>query len=140
MHLLDIPTILLCTLLTGNELAVSLFLNPAIWKFDDRPIAAELARLLGTVMPFWYALCLLLLGSEAWLHRHTPAQPYLLASAILWALTIVATILFLVPRNNRVAAAGPDWLRIHHQWDTLHRWRIAALLAALIALLHALIP
>ena len=123
MHIFDIATILLCTLLTGNELAVSLFLNPAIWKLNDRPIAAELARSLGAVMPFPYALCLILLGTEAWLHRHTPAEPFLLASAILWAFVIVATLLFLVPRNNRIAAAetgpDPDWLRVHHWWDTL---------------------
>ena len=106
----------------------------------------ELARSLGTFMPFWYPLCLILLGAEAWLHRHTPALPLLLASAILWASIIVATLLFLVPRNNRVAAAQtasspyPDWLRVHHQWDTLHRWRIAALIVALICLLHALLP
>jgi len=36
MHTLDLFTILSLGFLTGNELAVSLFVNPAIWKLDEQ--------------------------------------------------------------------------------------------------------
>ena len=140
MHLLDITTILLCGLLAGNELALSLFINPAIWKLNDLSIVTELARVFGAAMPFWYALCFLLLAAEAWLHRHTAAEPLLLTAAILWALTIVFTLLLLVPRNNRIAAAtsSTDWLPLHRQWDRLHRVRIAAVILSTIFLISGL--
>jgi hypothetical protein len=57
-------------MLAGNELAVSWFFNPAIWQLDDRPQATAwslLPRSLGKLMPFWYALCLVLLFVEAYL-------------------------------------------------------------------------
>jgi len=34
-HLLDVMTILCAGLMIGNELAVSLFVNPVIWKLED---------------------------------------------------------------------------------------------------------
>ena len=138
MLLLDTFTILACTLMTGVEAAVSLFINPAIWKLNDRAQAAELARSLGRVMPFWYAAGLILLAIETFLRRHTTALAPLLSAALLWLFTIVATILLLVPLNNRVAASSPEWLKLHHRWDTLHRWRVALLSAALICLLRGL--
>jgi hypothetical protein len=35
VHTLDLFTILCLGLLTANELAVSLFVNPAIWKLPE---------------------------------------------------------------------------------------------------------
>ena len=138
MSLLDTFTILVCTLMTGVEAAVSLFVNPAIWKLDDRAQAAELAHVLGRVMPFWYATGLILLALQAFLHRHTSAVPLLLSAAVLWLFIIVGTILLLVPLNNRVAEGTLEWRTPHHRWDTLHRWRVALLIAALICLLLGL--
>jgi hypothetical protein len=69
VHTLDLFTILCLGLLTGNELAVSLFVNPAIWKLNESAQAQALsllARSLGKVMPIWYALCLVLLIAEAY--------------------------------------------------------------------------
>jgi uncharacterized membrane protein len=138
MHPLHLITILLTALMIGNEITVSLFLNPALWKLDDRghtdarAFVKELAATLGRIMPFWYAACLLLLIAEAWLNWPTPGRPYLLAAAILWTATILFTVLMLVPINNRIASLGPDtpWRAPHKRWDTLHRIRIALLLFA----------
>jgi hypothetical protein len=72
MLFLDILTILCAGLMIGNELAVSLFVNPVIWKLEDRSQAKALslfAGTLGKVMPFWYA-CV----SFSWLSRHTFAD------------------------------------------------------------------
>jgi hypothetical protein len=70
MPILDLITVLCLGLMIGNELCLSLFVNPALWKLDSSPQAKAvslLARSLGKVMPFWYALCLLLLIAEAYI-------------------------------------------------------------------------
>ncbi len=62
MLFLDVLTILCTGLMIGNELAVSLFVNPVIWQLEEGSQAKALslfAGILGKVMPFWYALCLL---------------------------------------------------------------------------------
>ncbi len=138
--LLDIFTILSIGLMTGNEFAVSVFVNPAIWKLDDRAQASLLARSLGRAMPFWYALNAILLGVEAWLRSHTPVHLLLLIAALLWVAIIVFTILLLVPINNRLGAdSEPDWHSAHKKWDTLHRIRIVALTAAVICFLYGIL-
>ena len=66
MHLLDTITITLAGLMVGNELALSAFVNPAVWQLESGPQAqglSILARSLGRVMPVWYGLCLALLGA-----------------------------------------------------------------------------
>jgi hypothetical protein len=81
MLFLDVLTILCAGLMIGNELAVSLFVNPVIWKLEDRSQAKALslfAGTLGKVMPLWYALCLVLMVVEAYLRRHQPGLTLLL--------------------------------------------------------------
>jgi uncharacterized membrane protein len=140
MGVLDLITILSCSVLTGNELAVSWFFNPAIWQLDDRPQATALsllARSLGKLMPFWYGLCFVLLSVEAYLRRHSPSHILGLAAAVIWLATILYTVTMLVPINNRIAALNPaslppTWRQDHKKWDQLHRWRILLLVIAII--------
>jgi len=142
MHFLDVLTILCSGLMIGNELAVSLFVNPAIWKLNDQAQASLLARSLGKAMPFWYALCLILLGTEAYLRREEAGRTLLLAAAVLWAAIIVYTIFALVPINNRVGASLPDsgqWRQDHNAWDKLHRWRILFLTVAMLCFLRGIL-
>jgi uncharacterized membrane protein len=147
MHFIDILAIVVVGLMVGNELTVSLFINPVMWKLDA---AAQLkalglfARILGRTMPFWYGICLVLLLVEAVVRRHQAALWYLLTAVAIWAAIIVFTLVILLPINNRIAALAPDtplgqWLPSHKQWDKLHRIRIAFLLAALLLLVHGLL-
>ena len=138
MHFLDIATILLTGLMIGNELCVSLFINPALWKFDGYALTRELARSLGRFMPFWYALCLILLGAEAFLHWHEAGRDWILAAAVLWIATIVYTLALLLPINNRIAkgiAQKANRQDQHKVWDRRHRLRIILLTVAMICLL-----
>jgi uncharacterized membrane protein len=146
MTYLDIAAILCIGLMIGAEFAVSVFLNPVVWKLDNhaqvRTIRLFAARL-GKAMPFWYALSLLFLISETILRRHQPGFASLLAASAIWAAVIVLTIVFLVPINNRLAQMGINAhatraLREHHRWDTLHRARIAALAVAMFTFLIAI--
>lgn len=147
MHLLDTITITLAGLMVGNELAVSAFVNPAIWQLESGPQAqglSLLARSLGRVMPVWYGSCLALLALESLLRRQQAAFVPLLTATLIWAGVIVYSITLLVPINNRIASLntlGPaaDWKRDHKRWDSLHRIRILLLAVALFVLTYALV-
>jgi uncharacterized membrane protein len=147
MRYLDLVTILCTCVMVGNELAVSLFVNPAMRQLEEQPQAVALRLLagsLGEAMPFWYALGLALIAAEAILRRHKPAVSLLAGAAALWLLVIVFTIAALVPINNRIAALDPanassGWQQEHHKWDMLHRPRIGALTIAVICLIWGLL-
>jgi uncharacterized membrane protein len=146
MPFLDIATILSAGLLIGNEFAVSGFINPVIEKLDDTAQASAIrlfAARLGAAMPFWYALCLILLLIETILRRHQPGYTLLVTASAIWIAVILLTILFLVPINNRMArlAQGPlaeQSRQEHNRWETLHRIRILALTVSLICFLLAI--
>ena len=147
MHFLDIVTITSAGLMTGSELAISAFVNPAIWRLESAPqgqAVSILARSLGRAMPVWYGFCLALLALESFLRRHQPALAALLTAAVIWAGVIIFSIGMLVPIKNRIAslntaAPAPGWDRDHRKWDALHRVRILLLIAALLVLINALV-
>ena len=146
MHFFNTTVIFFVGLMVGNELAISAFVNPALWQLENIPQAQSLsllARSLGRVMPVWYGLCLALLTFESVLHRHEAGFASLFAATLIWTLVIVFTIGMLVPINNRVAslnlaAPEPGWQHAHKRWDALHRVRIVLLALALFLLIHAL--
>jgi uncharacterized membrane protein len=146
MDFLDVLTILCTGLMIGNELAVSLFVNPVIWQLEDRSQAKALslfAGTLGKIMPFWYAFCLVLMVVETYLRRHQPALTLLLAAVAIWIAIIVYTVTTLVPINNRIArlagALPEGWREEHKRWDTYHRWRILSLMLAMVCLVWGIL-
>ena len=68
---------------------------------------------------------------------HARAGGLIVADAI-WILTSVASIVLLVPLNNRVAEGADDWQRLHRIWDKRHRVRVAALAFSALLLTYAL--
>jgi uncharacterized membrane protein len=146
MHFLDTITIVFMGLMVGNELALSVFVNPAVWQLESGPQAEALsllARSLGRAMPVWYTLCLGLLALESFLHRHQAALGLLLTATLIWVGVIVFTISMLVPINNRVAsldtaALAPGWKQAHRKWDSLHRIRVLLLTVAVLAATYSL--
>ena len=144
MPFLDVLTLTVAGLLVGNEFAIAAFVHPALYRLSDQAhlaIAPALARTLGTVMPFWYAVTVVLVASDAWLrwHRSAPATRLVVASAILWTLSVVYTVVALVPINNRIASwatavVSAGWNLDRMRWDRLHRWRVLLLAVALILL------
>jgi uncharacterized membrane protein len=144
-HLLDIATNVCIGLLVGAELTVAVFINPIAWKLESAAQMSAIrmfAKSLGTVMPFWYAASLLLLIAEAVMRRHESGLPLLVTASAIWAAVIVLTLLFLVPINNRLAQSGAESISEtahaeHKKWDTLHRFRVAALAASMICFLAA---
>src|ERR1700710_698156 len=105
MLFLDIAMIVCIGLLVGTEFAVSVFVNPVLWRMEEKAQAAAIrmfAIRLGKSMPFWYAASLLLLLAEAVLRHHAPGSSLLITACAIWAVVIVLTLAFLVPINNRM--------------------------------------
>ena len=140
MEVLNVVAILVTGLMVGCELGVAAFIHPTLDKLPDEahlPAASALARVLGTVMPFWYAIGLLFILAEAIIEwRHSGILPIWFAtSAVLWLLVIVYTITTLVPINNRIASwekstPPADWKSYRSKWDMHHRWRVVLLTIA----------
>jgi uncharacterized membrane protein len=145
--LLDVVTTVCIGLLIGTEFAVAVFINPILRKLGGREEMRAIrlfAAKLGTAMPFWYGVSFLLMIGEAILRHSEIGFRLLIASIVIWAVVIVVTILFLVPINNRLARGDLDApvepaLKEHGRWDAMHRWRVAALSAAMVCFLLAVV-
>jgi uncharacterized membrane protein len=145
----DVLTAAITGTMVGNEFAVAAFVHPQIKKLGDDThahIAAPLASVLGKVMPFWYALTLVLILGAAFEHRPLSSGPslFILLAAAILTLTIIFTLAMLVPLNNRIAEMDPDhpydcWLRDRCRWDKLHQVRVILLAMTFLLLLTGLL-
>ncbi|GAT11048.1 uncharacterized protein RMCN_4181 [Mycolicibacterium novocastrense] len=133
MHVL---ALLIVGPLVGVELAVAVFLNPVLGRLPDEAFAqarSDSGRVLGKVMPFWYAAALVVLIAAAVLLR---TDWLFITAALTMALAVVATVALMVPINNRIGrwSSGADVDRgLARQWDRLH-WRRVALLVVVFGL------
>ena len=144
IHALETVAIVVAGTLTGSELAVAVFFHPRISRLDDAVhirTAQTLAKVLGMVMPFWYALTFLLALALTFVARPARSTPWWLALAatVLYALISVYSVLLPVPINNQVARWRPDsvptnWRDLRRRWDLLHAIRVVFLVLALIFL------
>jgi len=140
IELLNVVAIIVAGLMVGNELAIAVFVHPTLDRLPDevhRPAAIALARVLGKFMPFWYILVILLTLAVALIQWHLAGRwpVWLAASAILWGLAVVYTLIALVPVNNRIASwekvtPPADWKTYRSRWDGHHRWRVVLLTIA----------
>jgi uncharacterized membrane protein len=112
---LQLAAVLVLGLMCGSELNVAAFAHPAL---NRQPLEvhigmrAELARLLGRVMPFWMGgstllNLLLLLPFE---HMAGPAWRFAAISFAIQVCAVVFSLIFPVPINNRIAKWTPDSL------------------------------
>ena len=149
MLILNVATVVCIGLMIGTEFAVSAFINPVLWKLDDRAQMNAIrmfAAKLGSVMPFWYGLGLVLLLAETFAMRHENGPDVMLLSIAsgIWVFVIMVTLLFLVPINHQLARFEPGSAthgaqRDHHKWDRLHRLRVLALSTSMVLLLIAIL-
>jgi len=144
IQVLEIAAIVVAGSMTGNEIAVAVFFHPCISRLEDAVharAAQSLAKALGTVMPFWYALTLLLSLAATFVAHAVWTIPWWLAlsSSALFALMIVYSVLLPVPINNQIVRWQPDslpadWRQLRQRWDKLHAVRVGFLMIALILL------
>lgn len=142
MLVLNLTALLCLALLTGNEFCVAAFVEPTLRSLPDAEqmrTVPRFAGILGKFMPPWYAATLLLtLAATVARSRHGAGWVNGAAvSFVLQLIVLAITLAFLVPRNSRLARMTtpyPRWQADAHQWDQLHRLRVALLLLATIAL------
>jgi hypothetical protein len=144
----DLTAALVTVLLAGSELAIGVFVHPVLFKLPDvahAETAKPLARILGKVMPFWYAAALLCVVAALFTRAVGTASWWgCLSSAVLLAVTVPFSLICLVPINNRVAAwdlhlLPGDWKNDRRRWDRFHSIRIVILLLASVAILVAVL-
>ena len=140
---MELLALILLGTLTGNELAVSAFVHPAISKLPDSAHSASargIARVYGKYAPFWYAATLVSLVVLAWrLRAEEPRRLLFGASAAIMAVALIFTLVGPVPVNNRVSTWDLDnlpsnWKSDRSRWDMLHAIRTMMLLASFICL------
>ena len=145
MEALNLVAIVVAGLMVGCELSIAALIHPTLDTLPEEvhlPAASAIARVMGAVMPFWYALTFLMTLTLVAIHWHQSGRApiWFVTSAILWMLAIVYTITTLVPINNRIASwekstPPPDWKLLRRRWDMLHRWRVVLLTIAFVLLI-----
>ena len=143
---LEVFTVVVVGLMVGVEFAVAFVLNPI---FDALPgDAGQLGRahggrMLGAVMPFWYIGSLILSGIWAVAGRHHSGTGLVVTAAALLIVSVVMSVLLLVPINNQSKNWTPenrpaDWKEQSNWWDRFHYVRVAVIIAAFALLASAL--
>ncbi|MGB8942481.1 MAG: DUF1772 domain-containing protein [Streptomyces sp.] len=143
---LEVITTVLVGLMVGVELSVAFVMNPILNALPEDSAQlgqAHGGRMLGALMPIWYigSLVLVTLWAIAgW--QHDGAGLVVTAGALL-LLSVIMSILLLVPINNRNKTWTPDnrpadWKQQLDRWNRYHYVRVAVIIAAFALLVAAL--
>ncbi len=131
-------TLVVVGVMVGVEFAVAVFFNPIVDRLpDDSSVAAHSdgARVLGRVMPFWYIGSTLLGALWAAVAWGGAGAPVAAAATALLAVSVVMSVLLLVPINNRAKTwdtqgRPADWRRQAGRWNRYHYARVGVLVLA----------
>ncbi|MGW1338757.1 anthrone oxygenase family protein [Streptomyces rubiginosohelvolus] len=143
---LQIVTTAIVGLLVGVEFSVAFVINRILDALPDD--SAQLGRshggrMLGALMPFWYIGSLVLSAIWAVAGWGEGGVGLVVAAGGLLLLSVVMSLLLLVPINNRGKTWTPenrpeDWKEQMNRWDRYHYVRVAVLIAAFASLVTAL--
>jgi uncharacterized membrane protein len=143
---LEACTIVVIGLMVGVEFSVAFVINPILNGLPDDSAQrgrAHGGRMLGAVMPFWYIGSLVLSAVWAIAGWHQPGTGLVVIAAALLIVSVIMSILLLVPINNRVKTwtvenRPEDWKEQMNRWDRYHYVRVAVIIAAFALLAAAL--
>ncbi|MCX4554431.1 DUF1772 domain-containing protein [Streptomyces sp. NBC_01500] len=143
---LEVVTTVVVGVMVGVEFSVAFVMNPilnALPEDSGQLGHAHGGRMLGAVMPFWYIGSLVLVAVWAVAGRHYGTGLVVTAGALL-LLSVVMSILLLVPINNRNKTWTPDnrpadWKQQMNRWNRFHYLRVAVIIAAFALLVAALV-
>lgn len=143
---LEVVTTVVVGVMVGVEFSVAFVINPILNGLPDDSVLrgrAHGGRMLGAVMPFWYVGSLVLVGIWAFAGRHRHGTGLVVTAAALLILSVVMSILLLVPINNQgkewtVDNRPADWKQQMNRWDRFHYARVAVIIAAFALLVAAL--
>ncbi|MFH7600212.1 DUF1772 domain-containing protein [Streptomyces racemochromogenes] len=143
---LEVVTTVVVGVMVGVEFSVVFVVNrilDALPEDSGQLGHAHGGRMLGALMPFWYVGSLVLSGTWAvvgWPHR---GAGLVVTAAGLLLVSVVMSVLLLVPINNRNKTWTPenrpaDWKEQLRRWERYHYLRVAVIIAAFTLLVVAL--
>ncbi|MER7845393.1 DUF1772 domain-containing protein [Kitasatospora sp. NPDC096077] len=143
---LEVFTTVAVGLMVGVELSVAFVMNrifAALPEDAGQQARAHGGRMLGALMPFWYIGSVVLAGVWAVAGRQHGTGLVLTAAALL-VVSVLMSVLLLVPINNRSKTWTPenrpaDWKEQSDRWDRYHYARVAVIVAAFTLLVTALV-
>ncbi|MFC1419357.1 anthrone oxygenase family protein [Streptacidiphilus cavernicola] len=147
LNVCEVLTIVVVGVMVGVEFSVAFVINPifnALPEDSGQLGRAHGGRMLGAVMPFWYIGSLVLSAVWAIAGWHHPGAGLVVTAGALLILSVIMSILLLVPINNRGKTWTPenrpaDWKEQTNRWDRYHYVRVAVLIAAFALLAAALV-
>jgi uncharacterized membrane protein len=146
LNALEVFTTVVVGLMVGVEFSVAFVMNRifnALPEDSGQLGRAHGGRMLGAVMPFWYIGSLALSAVWAVAAWHHPGTGLVVTAAALLIVSVIMSILLLVPINNRGKTWTPenrpaDWKEQMNRWDRFHYVRVAVIIAAFALLATAL--
>ncbi|WP_371534656.1 DUF1772 domain-containing protein [Streptomyces sp. NBC_01023] len=143
---LEVVTTVVVGVMVGVEFSVAFVIGPildALPEDSGQLGHAHGGRMLGAVMPVWYIGSLVLVAVRAVAGWHHHGTGLVVTAGALLILTVVMSLLLLVPINNRNKTWTPenrpeDWKEQMNRWNRWHYVRVAALIAAFALLAAAL--
>ncbi|MEW2625860.1 DUF1772 domain-containing protein [Streptomyces sp. NPDC048106] len=146
LNALEVFTTVVFGVMVGVEFSVAFVINRILDALpgDSGQLGrAHGGRMLGAVMPVWYIASLVLVVVWAVAGRHRHGTGLAVAAGVLLLVSVIMSVLLLVPINNRGKTWTPenrpeDWKEQTNRWDRLHHVRVAVLIAAFALLVAAL--
>ncbi|MFE6154226.1 anthrone oxygenase family protein [Streptomyces sp. NPDC057889] len=146
LNALEVVTTVIVGVMVGVEFSVAFVMNRifnALPEDSGQLGRAHGGRMLGAVMPFWYIGSLVLVAVWAVAGWHHDGAGLVLTAGALLMLSVIMSILLLVPINNRGKTWTPenrpaDWKEQMNRWDRFHYVRVAVIIAAFALLAAAL--
>ncbi|MFI5802534.1 anthrone oxygenase family protein [Streptomyces sp. NPDC051561] len=146
LNALEVFTTVFVGLMVGVEFSVAFIVNRILGALpeDSGQLGrAHGGRMLGALMPFWYFASLALSAVWAITGWNEPGSGLVVIAAALLIVSVVMSILLLVPINNRSKTWTPenrpaDWKEQSARWDRFHYVRVAVIIAAFALLATAL--
>ncbi|MGN5376627.1 hypothetical protein BIV25_45705 [Streptomyces sp. MUSC 14] len=144
---LEVFTTVVVGVMVGVEFAVAFVMNRILGALPDDASQtghSHGGRMLGAIMPVWYIASLVLAGIWAVAGRHHHGTGLVVTAAALLILSVIMSVLLLVPINNRNKAWTPgnrpaDWKEQLNRWNRWHYARVAVIIAAFASLVAALV-
>ncbi|MFD7834368.1 anthrone oxygenase family protein [Streptomyces sp. NPDC059761] len=146
LNALQVITTVVVGVMVGVEFSVAFVINRilnALPEDSGQLGRAHGGRMLGALMPVWYITSLVLVAVWATTGWHDHDAGLVVTAAGLLILSVIMSILLLVPINNRSKAWTPDnrpadWKEQMNRWDRYHYARVAVIIAAFALLAAAL--
>ncbi|MGW2018848.1 anthrone oxygenase family protein [Streptomyces sp. NPDC001927] len=146
LNALEVFTTVVVGLMVGVEFSVAFVINRILNALPEESGVlgrAHGGRMLGAVMPVWYISSLVLVAILAITGWDQDGAGLLVTAGALLIVSVIMSVLLLVPINNRSKTWTPDnrpedWKEQKNRWDRYHYVRVAVIIAAFTLLATAL--